>query len=96
MVKVIKIQGRMRKVIKISYQTGLDRSVHLLVENNAEPIPAALRQQLFARGMTTKGEQGSGLGLYISKRIAQRAQGDLELRLDHEQTCFDLKLEKAG
>ena len=71
-------------------------TVRLLVKNQGS-IDATVRQNLFKRGVTSKGANGSGLGLFISKRIAQRAHGDLSLRDDEPNaTCFELSLEKSA
>jgi signal transduction histidine kinase len=84
------------RLIHISHDTREDQYVHLLCRNQARPIAADARSKIFDRGFSTKGNSGSGLGLYISKKIAQRSLGDLALREDETETCFDLKLQKVG
>ncbi|MFW7379743.1 MAG: ATP-binding protein [Oligoflexus sp.] len=85
-----------KKQIQISCETSNDNYVHILCRNQAKPIDSEVKAKLFDRGFSTKGAAGSGLGLYISRRIALRVHGDLELRDNEVATCFDLKLEKAG
>ena len=85
-----------KRQITITHKTDHDGMVRIFVKNFGD-IPNDIRAKIFDRGMTTKGEKGSGLGLYISKRIAQRAHGDL--RLDEstgDETCFEVQFKQAG
>jgi len=59
----IKILGREKKVEVIDNGGGIDETV----------LP-----NLFRAGYTTKGEKGSGMGLYMSAQIAQKHQGELK------------------
>jgi signal transduction histidine kinase len=51
--------------------------VWLAVSDNGPGIPDALRRRLFRPFVTTKGRQGTGLGLYISRQILRDAGGDI-------------------
>jgi len=51
--------------------------VHLALEDNGPGIPAPLRRRLFRPFVTTKGRQGTGLGLYISRQIVRDAGGEI-------------------
>ncbi|MFW7378788.1 MAG: ATP-binding protein [Oligoflexus sp.] len=85
-----------QKRIHLSTQLGKDQFIHLLCRNHASTITEDAQAKIFERGFSTKESSGSGLGLYISKKIAQRVHGDLRLLPTDGDTCFDLKLEKAG
>ena len=84
-----------KRTLQIRSQIDAKGFVSLQVINQGH-IPTELRPKIFDRGISSKGEQGSGLGLYISKRIAQRAQGDLRLCEDETASVFELSIRKAG
>lgn len=67
--------------------------VELTVEDNGPGIPAAIATRLFHPFTSTKGEKGTGLGLYISREIARDAGGDLRFgRGTLGGACFVLSL----
>ena len=51
----------------------------LTVTDDGTGIPEAMRQQLFQPFVSTKGDLGNGLGLYISHEIVERHHGSLEV-----------------
>jgi CheY-like chemotaxis protein len=51
--------------------------VFLAVQDNGRGIPEELRARIFRPFVSTKGRQGTGLGLYLSRQIAREAGGDL-------------------
>ena len=83
------------RTLMICSQVDAEGVVSMQVINQGQ-IPSELRKKIFSRGISSKGEQGSGLGLYISKRIAQRANGDLKLKDDDDKTVFELSVQKVG
>ncbi|MFO0744288.1 MAG: 7TM diverse intracellular signaling domain-containing protein [Myxococcota bacterium] len=57
-----------------------DDAVVIVVEDNGPGVPPELRQRVFEPFFTTKQrEQGTGMGLAISKRIVEEHGGTLEL-----------------
>jgi signal transduction histidine kinase len=58
--------------------------LEVLVENAGAPIPADLQSHLFERGVSSKGSSGSGLGLFIARKLMQRASG--QIRYDSRAT----------
>jgi CheY-like chemotaxis protein len=61
--------------------------------DNGTGVPAAARGQLFAPFFTTKGSEGTGLGLYLSRSFAQAHGGDLELaRTSEHGSTFALHI----
>lgn len=63
----------------ITIQSGRDdQGVWLTLSDNGPGIPAPVRRRLFRPFVTTKGRQGTGLGLYISRQIVRDAGGDIE------------------
>lgn len=65
----------------------------LEVENQGDPIPAAIADSLFRpffRGGGDEGRQGLGLGLYIAREIARAHGGTLTVDSTEERTRFTL------
>lgn len=62
--------------------------VTLTLANDGAPIPADARSSIFVPFFTTK-RDGSGIGLFLSRKIMMQQGGDLEL-MDDAQTTFRL------
>ena len=56
------------------------RRIRLLVADRGEGIKAENKQKLFAPFFTTKKDVGTGLGLWISKELVEKAGGAIRLR----------------
>ncbi len=63
--------------------TPMEESVQILVWDNGPGVPDAVRDQLFARGASTK-TSGGGLGLYLSRRIIEACDGSIVLTESEE------------
>ena len=75
--------------IKVGEDTNL---IRIGICNNGETIPPELREQIFVPFFTTK-ENGSGIGLSLSKQIMLKLGGDIILRTDSRNfTCFTVSL----
>ena len=59
-------------------------------------IPKQVRRHLFEHFYTTKGEKGSGVGLWVSRGIVQRHEGCIRVHSDdrpgRSYTCFSVFL----
>ena len=78
------------KHIDISAKMGKDDEVIINVANDGEPIPVSAQEQIFVPFYTTK-QEGSGIGLSISRQIMRNHNGTIELLLsDANQTVFQL------
>ncbi len=62
------------------------------VSNAGELIPEAHAKQIFERGFSSKGPQGSGLGLSLVWRLLQRVHGTIELDQSAGTPCFKVIL----
>jgi C4-dicarboxylate-specific signal transduction histidine kinase len=71
------------------------RMVRIAVEDNGPGVPAQVRDRLFAPLATSK-PQGMGLGLALSRSIAERQGGRLWFDAEATQTTFCLDLPVAG
>ncbi len=65
------------------------------VENGGPAIPPEVQERLFQRGFSTKGDQGSGIGLHVSSKLAREAHGDLSYDRSAPHPRFVLILPSA-
>jgi len=56
------------------------REVRVVVSDNGAGIPVTAQERLFEPLFTTKGADGTGLGLWLSREIMERAGGRLRVR----------------
>ena len=69
-----------------------DDHVIITVKDNGGGIPQAMRDKIFTPNFTTK-SSGTGLGLAMSKSIAEQAQGDIWFETEEGVgTSFFVKL----
>lgn len=81
--------------VNVSVSTNDDDDLILCVTNSGEKIPDAAMDHLFkpfARGTVAPGQQGLGLGLYISSEIARAHGGTISVNSTEQQTCFTLQM----
>jgi len=70
------IKTKNRKLILISaYQE--DSVIVIKIKDNAGGIPKDMMDKIFQAYMTTKGEKGTGIGLYMCKQIIKNIDGDI-------------------
>ncbi len=80
----------------------IDQSYTLRISNGGPRLDTALIPKLFERGFTTKGVKGSGIGLYVSRRLAIKSGASLGVDASLPHTCFVLvipaerRLEKSA
>lgn len=55
------------------------KGIRITVLDNGSGIPKGVRKNLFAPFYTTKGEKGTGLGLWISRGIVEKHEGTIHL-----------------
>lgn len=77
--------------IDISAEQQADGAVTVRVANDGEPISNQAREQIFVPFFTTK-QEGSGIGLSLSRQIMNRHDGSIDLeRSDETATVFTLR-----
>jgi signal transduction histidine kinase len=73
---------------------SLPGAVEIRVADNGPGIPPEAREKVFDEFYTTKGDRGSGLGLYVSREIVSSLEGEIEIRdvPDVSGACFVVRL----
>jgi PAS domain S-box-containing protein len=72
--------------IQIRVSSGTDwhnprrKGVRVVISDNGSGIPINAKRRLFTPFFTTKGEKGTGLGLWVSKGIIEKHEGALRFR----------------
>lgn len=85
-------QGRTLRVVARA-EDGPEPSVVLDFWNDGPPIPADQLPRIFDPLFTTKsGDEGTGLGLFICRRIVREHGGRLDVRSGDEGTAFTVRL----
>ena len=77
------------------WDTGQE-GIRVNVIDNGGGIPPESRGHLFQAFYTTKGEQGTGIGLWVSRNLVRKHKGDIRMRSSvrpgHSGTCFSVFL----
>jgi len=70
-----------------------ENKVIFYVRNLGQKIPEEIQKKIFNKMVTTKGKNGTGLGLYISKSIIRvRFNGEIYFETNDEETTFFVKI----
>jgi signal transduction histidine kinase len=75
--------GGGRLIIKTAYSRsprGMYEEISMVVADTGAGIPAEVRRTMFEPFVTTKGEKGTGLGLWIVKGIVESHAGRIQVR----------------
>ncbi|MGD8530224.1 MAG: ATP-binding protein [Syntrophobacterales bacterium] len=79
--------------VKISTEKHGEGEVLITVEDNGSGIPEEICQRIFDVFFSTKGSQGTGLGLAVTKKIIEEHGGSIEVQSKEDQgTKFFIKL----
>lgn len=71
----------------------MDGCVVFFVRNLGQKIPEEIQGKIFNKMVTTKGKNGTGLGLYISKSIIKvRFNGEIYFETNDNETTFFVKI----
>jgi len=69
------------QTVVIEAAPGAPGEVLLAVEDEGPGVPGPMRERLFAPFVTTRGESGTGMGLYMARLIVEEHRGTI--------SCFD-------
>lgn len=58
---------------------GRGEDVRVVIADNGPGIAPAIRDRLFQFGISTKGEGGNGMGLWLVRQLVQRHGGTIEV-----------------
>jgi signal transduction histidine kinase len=72
--------GRMIVAVRPAHDGSGREGVAVTVADTGEGMVPATRNRLFHPFVTTKGEEGTGLGLWVSKGILEKHQGIISVR----------------
>jgi signal transduction histidine kinase len=92
------IHGRLRLRVRCtrSWTDPGVRGIRVSVGDNGSGIPLEVRRRLGEPFFTTKGQRGTGLGLWVTRSIIQRYGGEIQLRSsvlpDRHGTVFSIFL----
>ena len=85
--------GAVESAITVTAESTIDEFI-LCIRNQGQPIPEKAMERLFqpfSRGDVKSGQEGLGLGLFISSEIARAHQGTIAVTSDTQETCFIFK-----
>ena len=69
-----------------------DKYIITEVCDNGEGIPSNIINKIFERNYSTKGLKGSGLGLFVSKKLAEMNEGTIDVKSETGKTVFSIAL----
>ncbi|QOG11848.1 cache domain-containing protein [Arcobacter sp. FWKO B] len=79
------------KIIEIEISSN-DKFAIIKIEDNAGGIPKEYINRIFDSDFTTKGEKGTGIGLYMTKQILKNMGGDIEAYNSDKGAVFKISL----
>lgn len=86
-------KGKPRLKIAIHEEAN---AYYFTITDNGPKIPEEIGRNIYAPGVTTKKEEGHGMGLYIVKKLLQETGGDIRFQSTRENTAFYIMLPKPG
>ena len=85
--------GALRITVREAANGGGPGSIYVDFFNDAPPIPPEVLPRIFDPFFTTKSkDEGTGLGLAVSRRIVRDHGGDITVRSDSQGTVFSVQL----
>jgi signal transduction histidine kinase len=84
-------QKKQDRRIMIHSKTESDSNVHITISNNGPAIPPETIKTIFEPFFTTK-ELGTGIGLFVCKKIIEKHKGTISCTSSDEVTTFSILL----
>jgi signal transduction histidine kinase len=69
------------------YVDGERKGIRISIADTGTGIPAEIRDKIFEPFVSTKGDTGTGLGLWVTSEIVQKHRGTIHLRSSVEPRC---------
>lgn len=70
----------------------IEDDIYIKIIDNAGGIPKEVITNIFDANFTTKGSNGTGVGLYLSKLIVEKFNGKIQVKNIDKGACFMLQL----
>ncbi|MBT6179168.1 MAG: sensor histidine kinase [Deltaproteobacteria bacterium] len=83
------------KNIVVFVESNDEGKISLAIENNGPAIPLATAERIFERHYSTKGAQGSGIGLFVCRKLLTSSGGDITVDSSTLKTVFRVVLPTA-
>jgi|GEM_PF-6397637 len=82
----------------ITVKVATDKEYNQLeIYDNAGGIPENIINDIFEPNFTTKTkDMGTGIGLYIVKKIIEKIEGTIEVKNIHDGACFKIKIKNIN
>ncbi len=81
------------KYIEINLHEDI-KNYHFVIKDNGPGIPQDIIDKIFEAGFTTKGNNGEGMGLAITKETLLNYGGSINVRVDNGETIFEGQIPK--
>ena len=81
--------------IKVEFDVEDDGNLYIDVTNNGCDLGEEAAAKIFDKGFSTKGRDGSGLGLYMSRFLAEKNGGTLNVSLKEDTITFRISLPRV-
>ncbi len=79
--------------VKVVTRLGRDRMIHFDVVDNGSGMSAEVQSRLFSSFFSTKGPQGTGLGLLVTGKLIEEHNGTIKVVSELDQgTTFSVRL----
>lgn len=75
--------------------TETKEAYQFIVSNNGPMIEKDKQEEVFKKGVTSKKEEGHGMGLYIVSGVIKKYKGEISLNSDEDETSFKVLIPKS-
>jgi signal transduction histidine kinase len=73
--------------------TATKKYIKIMITDNAGALDSKIESQIFNEHFTTKGDKGTGLGLYMSKLIVEKQlMGYIDAKCEDSKTTFTIEM----